>query len=205
MPSMLTKKKLAIILSKLNVFENPKLLLEQYPTDSEIAATVLWDALMKGDIDDKTIADFGAGTGILGIGALLLGAKHVYFVETDADAVKVLKENLKGIKSTEKYTIVNTDISTFDKKVDTVVQNPPFGTKQAHADKPFLEKAFAVAHTVYSFHKTTTESFVKAIAHDFGFTIAEVYSFLFPLRHTYKHHTKKRACIDVKCFRLVGC
>ncbi len=202
---MFTKKQLAIQLSKLKVFEKPKLLLEQYPTDSEIAATILWDALMKGDINGKIVADFGAGTGILGIGALLLGAKYVYFVEKDDNAIKVLRENLKIIEDTKKYTILNINIEQFNEKVDTVLQNPPFGTKHAHADKPFLEKAFSVAHVVYSFHKTTTESFVKAIARDFGFNIAEIYSFLFPLRQTYKHHTKKREFIDVQCFRLVEC
>lgn len=201
---MFTKKQLAIQLSKLKAFENPKLLLEQYPTDSEIAATVLWDALMKGEIAGKIVADFGAGTGILGIGALLLGAKHVYFVEIDTPAVQVLKENLKMIDNAKKYTILTTNINKFNKTVDTVLQNPPFGTRQIHADKPFLEKAFSVASVVYSFHKTTTEAFVRAIADDFGFKISERYSFLFPLRHTYSHHTKKTEKIDVTCYRLIS-
>ena len=197
---MFTKKQLAIQLSKLKVFENPKIQLEQYSTDSEIAATVLWDAMMKGDIANKTIADFGAGTGILGIGALLLGAKHVYFVEKDADAIAILKKNLANMNN---YTILNISIGEFQESVDTVLQNPPFGTKQIHADKEFLEKAFTSAKTVYSFHKTTTALFVKAIACDFDFKIAETYAFLFPLRNTYAHHTKKTEKIEVVCYRLV--
>ena len=89
---MITKSKLAIQLSKLKVFETAKIKLEQYPTDSEIAADILWNAFMQHDIEGKVIADLGAGTGVLGIGALLLNAKKVCFVEKDKEAVKLLKE-----------------------------------------------------------------------------------------------------------------
>ena len=87
---MITKSKLAITLSKLKVFDSAKVKLEQYPTDSEVAADVLWNAFMQGDIGNKIIADLGAGTGVLGIGALILGAKKVYFVEKDKDVIKLL-------------------------------------------------------------------------------------------------------------------
>ena len=199
---MLTKKQLAIQLSKLRVFEKPKLNMEQYPTDSEVAADILWDALMKGDIANKTIADLGAGTGILGIGALLLGAHHVYFVEKDLDAVMILNENLRILRN-KNYTVLSMDVTGFADKVDTVFQNPPFGTKQAHADKPFMETAFRVGNVVYSFHKTATDAFVRAIAGDFSFQVVEMYHFAFPLRQTYSYHRKKIERIEVTCYRLV--
>lgn len=199
---MITKKQLAIQLSKLEVFEKLKLMLEQYPTNSEIAATVLWDALMKGDIVNKTIADLGAGTGILGIGALLLGAKHVYFVEKDLDAVHILQQNLRILRN-KNYTVLSMDVIGFDVEVDTALQNPPFGTKQKHADKPFLEKALSLGNVVYTFHKTATDAFVRAIARDYLFTITDTYKFLFPLRQTYPHQKKKRELIEVTCYRLV--
>ncbi|MBI5002768.1 RsmD family RNA methyltransferase [Candidatus Woesearchaeota archaeon] len=199
---MLTKKQLAIQLSKLAVFEKPKLKLEQYPTDSEVASIILWDALMKGDIVGKKVADLGAGTGILGIGALLLGAEQVYFIEKDSDAVAILRQNLLPLRL-ENYTLLQMDVSEFQDHVDTVFQNPPFGTKQAHADKPFMEKAFSLAKIVYSFHKTTTDAFVRAIAGDYFFSIAEVYHFAFPLRQTQSYHRKKLERIEVTCYRLV--
>lgn len=199
---MLTKKQLAIQLSKLEVFENPKIKLEQYPTDSEIAATVLWDALMKGDIVGKIVADLGAGTGILGIGALLLGAKHVFFVEKDTDAVKILQTNILPFRATN-YEICQMDVREFQQKVDTVIQNPPFGTRQEHEDKIFLEKAFSISNVVYSFHKTSTDAFVRAIAEDYSFKIIESYLFSFPLRQTYAHQKKKRELIEVSCYKLI--
>lgn len=200
---MLTKKQLAIQLSKLVVFEKPKMKLEQYPTDSEVASIVLWDALMKGDIVGKKVADLGAGTGILGIGALLLGAKHVYFVEKDSDAVDILRQNLLPLRL-QNYTVLQMDVTEFQDHVHTVFQNPPFGTKQAHADKPFMEKAFSIAKVVYSFHKTATDAFVRAIAGDFSFTVAEVFQFAFPLRQTYTSHRKKIERIEVTCYRLLA-
>ena len=35
---------------------------------------------MNNDIKDKTIADLGCGTGILGLGAAVLEAKKVYLI-----------------------------------------------------------------------------------------------------------------------------
>jgi len=47
-----------------------------------------------GQNQDVLIADIGCGSGILSIGALLLGAKQSYAVDTDPLAVKSTQENL---------------------------------------------------------------------------------------------------------------
>jgi ribosomal protein L11 methyltransferase len=46
-----------------------------------------------GDATDAVIADIGCGSGILSIGALLLGAKTAYAVDTDFLAVRATQEN----------------------------------------------------------------------------------------------------------------
>src|SRR3989344_845623 len=120
---MLTKKTLAIELSKLKVFEKPKLTGEQYTTDSEIAAEVLHFAYMDHDIKNNIIADLGCGTGILGIGVLLLEAGFVYFVDNDKEAIEILKDNLSKYKiNKKKYKIINKYIKDFDENVDVVIQ-----------------------------------------------------------------------------------
>jgi ribosomal protein L11 methyltransferase len=43
--------------------------------------------------ENLTIADIGCGSGILSIGAVLLGAKQVYAVDTDALAIKTCRSN----------------------------------------------------------------------------------------------------------------
>ena len=93
-----SKSSLAVALSKLKLFSKPDVKLEQYPTDSEIAAEILWNAHMRGDLDNKIVADLGCGTGILGIGALLLGAKKVFFVDIDKNALEILKQNFSRVK-----------------------------------------------------------------------------------------------------------
>ena len=70
---MIKKSKLAIVLSNLETFRDPSAELEQYSFDVQSASTVLWNAYQLGDIEGKSVGDFGCGTGILGIGALLLG------------------------------------------------------------------------------------------------------------------------------------
>jgi len=203
-----SKSNLAILLSKLRLFEAPKLKAEQYTTDSEIAAAVLWQAYYLRDIENKTIADLGSGTGILGLGALLLGAKKVFFVENDKDSIKIAKKNLafieKGTKAklSEKAIFLNRDINNFNEKVDTVIQNPPFGTKQRHADKIFLEKAFSLADVIYSFHKLKTEVFVNKISGDYGFGITNLWKFDFPIKATYSFHKKRIQRIKVGCWRM---
>jgi len=140
----MNKKKLAIELSKLEKFENVKPELEQYPTDSELAAHILWNAFMQGDIENKIVADLGCGNGIFGIGALLLGAKLVYFLEVDGEALDVAIKNCKF----ENVHFRKMDVLEFDEKVDTVVMNPPFGVQQEHADKNFLEKAMEISDSI---------------------------------------------------------
>ena len=203
-----SKSKLAILLSKLRVFESPKLKAEQYTTDSEIAADVLWQAYYLKDIKNRAIADLGSGTGILGLGALLLGAKKVFFIENDKNSIQIAKENLKfleektGINLAEKTIFLNQDINNFNDKIDTVIQNPPFGTKQKHADKIFLEKAFSLAKIIYSFHKLETERFVNKISEDYGFEITHLWKFDFPIKATYSFHRKRIQRIKVGCWRM---
>ena len=200
-----SKKALAVLLSGLEGFEEPKVRVEQYATDTEIAAEVLWGAYMKGDIG-KVSVDLGCGTGILGIGMLILGAERVYFIDSDEKALQIAKKNLKDTKS-EGYTIGEAvfrcqDIKDFNEKVDLVVMNPPFGVKVRHTDKIFLNKAFEIGKVVYSFHKSETKNFVKAFSDDNGFKVTNILDFEFPLKATLSYHSRRIKRIMVSCFRI---
>jgi putative methylase len=196
---MVSKSGLAIVLSRLKQFENPKASLEQYSTDSEIAADMLWFAYMNQDIEDKKIADLGCGPGIFGIGALKIGAKFVYFVDKDDYAIKTTKENLDIEKNLE---IIKLDVSEFDKKVDTVLMNPPFGTKIKHHDKVFLQKAVSCSNVIYSIHKITSKGFIEAFSKDNGFKLTHIIPYKMALSRTMKFHKKNKVFIEVACFRL---
>ena len=55
MSKVMSKSRLAIVLSGLEGFLEPKVRQEQYLMDSEIAASVLWNAYLLGDIESKMI------------------------------------------------------------------------------------------------------------------------------------------------------
>ncbi len=196
----MAQKDLAIFLSKLTVFSEPDMKEEQYPTDCNVAAEILWFAYMNGDIENKTIADLGAGTGILGIGALMLGAKKVFFVEKDERAIAILKENIKPLKSLN-FEIIKSDVNYFRKKTDVVLQNPPFGTKEKHADLEFLKKAALTGKVIYTFHKAETKRFIDRTLESLKFDMTHYFEFDFPLKRTMEYHKKKVEAIRVGCWR----
>ncbi|MDO8661448.1 MAG: METTL5 family protein [Candidatus Woesearchaeota archaeon] len=205
-PIVQSKGQLAIILSKIKGFNEAKVSLEQYQTDSEVAASVLWNAFLSGDLQNKKIVDLGSGTGILGLGTMLLGASELVFVEIDKTASETCKNNFSALKSECSGDFLASfrteDVSDTTGVFDVAIMNPPFGTKKEHADRVFLQKAIELAPVVYSFHKASTFGFVQAFAKDNGFKITHHWQFLFPLKQTMKHHTKKIQRINVVCVRL---
>lgn len=200
--SGMSSKQLAIALSQLKVFDTPSIKEEQYPTDSNIAAQALWHAHMQGWIENKVILDMGCGTGILGIGCLLLGAKQVHFVDVDEKALSILKENLDRIDVVGKATIHHQDALSFSKNADLVVQNPPFGTKQKHLDADFLIQAFLLAPHIVSFHKTSTQAFINQTIQTYKRKVVSYEEYQFPLKATMDHHQKERKHILVSCWHI---
>ena len=101
--NMIRKKRhLEMALEGIPSHPSPRVDLEQYSTPSKIAADLLWNAAALGDIEGLKVADLGCGTGVLALGAALLGAKEVVGVDQDPKAIDVahheaLKEGLENI------------------------------------------------------------------------------------------------------------
>lgn len=75
---MMKLKRLASMLESVDAFDHPDYMLEQYKTSADEAARSLYTIeATYGDVRGKVVADLGCGTGILGIGAALLGAWFV--------------------------------------------------------------------------------------------------------------------------------
>ncbi len=204
---MLKKKDLEIFLSQLRDFRNPKEELEQWSTPPEIASIILFTAYSNGDIYDKVVADLGSGTGILSIGAALLGAKKVIGIEKDPEAHKIALENLEITKQFFDHVEVVflcIDVKDFSERVDTVIMNPPFGLERGtrHADLIFLKKAFEIADKVYSLHHSSEKSrrFLHKTAKEYGFRAYLLDTFSFPLKAKSEKHRKNQVIIYTDFF-----
>ncbi|XP_012277738.1 methyltransferase-like protein 5 [Orussus abietinus] len=195
-------------LQQLDAFEKPKILLEQYPTSAHIGAQILYAAQFQyADIENKTVADLGAGCGVLSLGSQMLGASHVLSFEIDPDALEILIRNSNEIDMNTEA--VQCDVLTylpgkFEKYFDTVVMNPPFGTKHnAGVDMRFLEIACKLANNaVYSLHKTSTRRYVLKRAMDLGAKGNVIAELRYDLPQAYKFHKKSSVDIQVDFIRF---
>ena len=203
---MRSKRELEIQLSKLKSFSEVSISSEQYATPAHIAADWVWQMAMQSEVAGKIFLDAACGPGILGLGLLLLGARKIYFLDNDAKAINICVENYNKLK--EEYEIgdaefITADITLFDEEVDCVIENPPFGTKEKHIDKVFLEKAFSIAPLIYSMHKYVTKNFIEAIVKDYNFEITSYFRYDFPIKAQFSFHKKPVKNIDVAVWRMV--
>lgn len=194
------RKDLEMRLQQVKGFEKPRADLEQYMTPANIAADLLFLAYSSGDIDGRTVLDLGCGTGMLGIGAALLGASQVIGVDKDANALAVARLNAEQAEVSVEF--VEEEISYFRVQADTVVMNPPFGAQNRHADRPFLEAAMRCAPVIYSLHLTETSEFLARYAGQEGFSIDLQKSFKFDIPHTFAFHRKVKKSFDVSLIRF---
>ena len=201
---MVTKKELSLVLSLLENVEGGAEL-EQYQTPSEIAADALWMVNLWKDVCGKRIGDFGCGNGVLGCGALLLGAKHVVFLDVDGESLEVAKRNVKFLegKTGEKFSceFLRKDVVEFRGRVDCVIENPPFGVQQEHADRDFLDAGMK-SKVLYSFHKIETKEFVERFVKGKGKegNLLKVYDF--PLWRSKDFHKKRVSYVKVGFWRV---
>ena len=198
------KKELEIILSKMRSSPSPKIELEQYTTPSRIAAEMLFLAgFVNNDIYGKRILDLGSGNGCLAIGSKLMGAHQVVGVEIDLNSIRIALENMvtANLKRDE-ISWINGPIEIMAPHFNTVIMNPPFGTRKEHADRDFLEKAIEVADVVYTIHKKSTREYLVEYIRSMGRKVDVVLQMTLDIPHIYSFHNKQKAVIEVDLFRI---
>ncbi|XP_039023859.1 rRNA N6-adenosine-methyltransferase METTL5-like [Hibiscus syriacus] len=99
------------------------------------------------DISNKVVADFGCGCGTLAAAAAaaLLGAKQVIGIDIDSQSLEIASTNAEDLELDMDF--IQCDISNLGWRgqiVDTVVMNPPFGTRKKGIDMDFLFVAVKV-------------------------------------------------------------
>ena len=208
MKKITRKRHLEMKLQSVPSHPSPDVNLEQYATPSVIASDLIWNAYGFGDIEGKNIMDLGCGTGIFAIGSVLMGANSAIGVDIDRDSVDVARGFCEGM-NLDRASFVCCDICDFesDLPVDTVFQNPPFGSQrnaERGQDLKFIKKACRLdPEVLYSFHMASTEEFLIKYYNDNGLEITHLFKYKFPIPKIYDFHSKEKTDVDVIVLRAV--
>lgn len=201
MKKITKKKHLEMAIQKVPKHPNPKVNLEQYSTPATIAADLLWNAYSLGDIADKKVMDLGCGTGIFAIASKLLGAASAIGVDIDKDSIDLASSYCGDVD------FICSDICDLenDFDVDTIFQNPPFGSQKnakKGADLKFISKAIELSPKVlYSFHMASTEEFLISYFEKNDLEITHIFRYNFPIPKIYEFHTRESANVEVIVIR----
>ncbi len=201
MKKITKKKHLEMAIQKVPKHPNPKVDLEQYSTPATIAADLLWNAYSLGDIADKKVMDLGCGTGIFAIASKLLGAASAIGVDIDKDSTDLASSYCGDVD------FICSDICDLenDFDVDTIFQNPPFGSQKnakKGADLKFISKAIELSPKVlYSFHMASTEEFLISYFEKNDLEITHIFRYNFPIPKIYEFHTRESANVKVIVIR----
>jgi len=188
-------------------FENPRVGLEQYPTPPSLAAHVIHLADLQGDIEDRTVVDLGAGTGMFALGAALRGPSRVIGLEVDGEPLRTAIENRKRVGTTTEIHWLQADATRPPLALDepsTVVMNPPFGAQNGHegADRGFLQTAAEISDVSYSVHNTGSKAFIEAFAADNAGTVTHAFAADFELQNQFEHHEKATKDLETEVYRI---
>jgi putative methylase len=199
-PIRLRKRDLAIKLQNISPHPYPKVGLEQYTIPADLAAEILFTACYSyDDIEGKRVLDLGTGTGRLAVGASLLSAGYVAGVDIDLLSLAVAARVSKALSLRIDWAL--TTVESLRGSVDTVVMNPPFGTKQPHADLDFLNVGLGIGRVVYSIHKRSTRTFLKQWLEKKGYVTSEIMTTRMKIPHQFKFHRKRKEFVSVSVIR----
>jgi putative methylase len=176
-------------------------MLEQYTIPADLAAEILFTACyVHDDIQGKQVLDLGTGTGRLALGASILGANYVVGVDVDAPSLRTASMAAKLLRADVDFLLA--DIETLRGSVDTVLMNPPFGTKRPHADLQFLQCALQRGDVVYSIHKSSTREFLEQWLKARGLTPQRISATKMDIPHQFRFHRKPRRSVEVDAVRI---
>jgi 16S rRNA (guanine(966)-N(2))-methyltransferase RsmD len=106
------------------------------PTADRVKEAVF--SMLQFEIAGASVLDLFGGTGHLGIEALSRDAKYAVFVDSNENACKLIRENLKRTNFLQQSTVVRSDYMTFlkkcNQKFNIIFLDPPYA-------EDFLEKS----------------------------------------------------------------
>jgi len=197
-----SKRQLEIQLGKLKIPQTPKLGLEQYPVSPEVAAELLYMAGFEHRDLQGEIIDLGTGTGRLAIGAAIMGSQKVVGVDIDEKAIALARENARATGVQVEWVV--SDVAEVVGRYDTVIMNPPYGTRSPHLDVRFLERAFELAPVSYSIHKSSTREYLNGVIAKKNRRVDALRNMTLNIPHLFPFHHKKWNNVEVDLYRIVS-
>jgi len=191
-----------MLLSSLKPNPEPKLRYEEYSLDPISASTVLHLAFSMKDIEEKYVVDLGCGSGILSIGAALIGARRIVGIDIDEDSIRVAQVNIKSLGV--RVELIAGSIECVRPSFDTTVMNPPFGSWKRGLDIQFLTKAIGISRVVYTIHKANEKSdvFLRKKIKDIGGDIRKLGRLEITIPRLFKFHQKARYKVIATLYRI---
>ncbi len=179
--------------------------LEQYATDGDLAARWLADIAAFGDLSGGcTVADLGAGNGVLGLGALAMGAGRALLVEADQAACDVSKSNAESMELADSVEVIRAMLGSDPvdlSSADVVISNPPWGRQTPKADRPFLEAVLSTGVPAHLLHSAEARH-IEPLFDGAGWTVERYGEADFALPAAYEHHSRERGKTRVAFWRL---
>eukprot|EP00455_Lapot_gusevi_P043235 TRINITY_DN522_c0_g1_i1.p1 TRINITY_DN522_c0_g1~~TRINITY_DN522_c0_g1_i1.p1 ORF type:complete len:254 (+),score=32.59 TRINITY_DN522_c0_g1_i1:127-888(+) len=128
------------------------------------------------------------------------------FSEDDSSSDSKSSENSESQSSaenSESKSSAENFISRWRPLIDTIIMNPPFGTKVQGVDMIFLQVACQMARkSVYSLHKTSTRQYILQKARQWGVEAEILAELKFDIPNMYKFHKKKNVEVEVDLYRF---
>lgn len=200
-----SRRQLAIQLERVKGFDHPEERLEQYTIDAEAAADLLW--MMKSEnpeLPSRVVLDLGCGTGILALGAAMLGAALAVGVDVDSSALEKARQSARELGVASQTDWVRARVPMVSLRADLVVQNPPFGVKRRGSDRAFLEAALQSGKIAYSVHfaALSGREYLQRFIEQHGGNLSSIIPITVKIRHTLPQHRKRLHEVRAEIYKI---
>lgn len=107
--------------------------MEIRPTPSRLRETLF--NIIQFAVEDATLLDLFAGSGLIGFEALSRAAKEVIFIDQGKESIRCLKENSRLLEVKDKAIIIKSDVieslqyyASAKRQFDLIYADPPYNT-----------------------------------------------------------------------------
>ncbi len=194
-----------MMLSGLEQLRHQSAELEQYATDGDLAARWLFDIAAFGDLPKGCqVADLGAGNGVLGIGAVVMGAGRALLLESDGSACNIAQSNAEALGLSHSVEVIRATLGIDRHDIgnaDVVISNPPWGRQTPKADRPFIDAILSLGAPAHIMHSSEAKH-IEPLFEEQEWSAEKYGEADFVIPAAYSHHSRQRGKTKAAFWRL---